>query len=56
MGKNAKIEEFHLSLWYTIIVMSLTVYTHISHHFSPKSILQKLAGWHLEKNVFVDSI
>ena len=44
MGKNAKIEEFRLSLWYTIIFMYLTVHTHISHHFAPNRILQKLAG------------
>ena len=44
ISKNAKIEEFHLRLWYTIIFMSLTVLTHISHHFAPNRILQKLAG------------
>ena len=43
-AKNAKIEEFHLSLWYTIIFMFLTVHTHISHHFAANRILQKLAG------------
>ena len=43
MGKNAKIEEFHLSLWYTIISMYFTVHTHISHHFAPYRILPNLA-------------
>ena len=41
MAKNAKIEEFHLSLQYTIIFMSLTAHTHITHHFDPNRILPK---------------
>ena len=45
MGKNAKIVkigEFRLSLQYTIISMSLTAYTHITHNYVPNRILQKL--------------
>ena len=36
MGKNAKIEEFHLSLWYTIIFYAFdSTYTYLT-SFCPK--------------------
>ena len=42
MGKNARIEEYHLSLKYIIIFMSLTVHTCITHNYAPNIIQQKL--------------
>ena len=42
MVKNAKIEEFRLSLWDTIIFISLTAHRYITHQYAPSTILQKL--------------
>ena len=49
--KLAKIEEFCLSLRYTIVFDS--TYTYIIHHYAPNIGLQVLV---LKKTIFVDSI